>query len=118
VPRFDLGDFLQKTGFSLKRLATYLRVAPTYLEAALAGTIRLTTRDQQACRLLWRRLFQAKQMPLPFAEPLETFTRTHARSQARARAAGSMRTGEGTRSGRARSSRPAKGSRIAKSRRP
>jgi hypothetical protein len=116
VPRLDLADFLQKTGFSLKRLATYLRVAPTYLEAALAGTARLTTRDQQACRLLWRRLFQAKQMQLPFAEPLESFTRTHARARARARATGSTQTGESTRSVRARSSRPAKRSRVAKSR--
>jgi hypothetical protein len=116
VPRFDLAEFLQKTGFNLKRLATYLRVAPTYLEAVLAGTARLTTRDQQACRLLWRRLFQAKQMPLPFAEPLETFTRTHARAVARARA-GSTSSGDGTRPARARSSRPGKRSHAAKTRR-
>jgi hypothetical protein len=118
VPRFDLADFLQKTGFSLKRLATYLRVAPTYLEAALAGTTRLTTRDQQACRLLWRRLFQAKQMQLPFAEPPETFTRTHARARARARAVGSTPSREGAPSARPRSSHPTKRVRAAKSRRP
>lgn len=87
MSRFDLADFLEKTGFSLRRLATYLQVAPGYLEAAKAGEARLTARDQAACRLLWRRLFKGKQLELPFAESLETFTRSHARSQARAKAA-------------------------------
>jgi hypothetical protein len=87
VSRFDLADFLSKTGFSLRKLATYLQVAPGYLEAALAGEARLTARDQAACRLLWRRLFKGKQLDLPFAEPLETFTRIHTRSLARTRAA-------------------------------
>jgi hypothetical protein len=87
VSRFDLVDFLEKTGFSLRKLATYLQVAPGYLEAARAGETRLTARDQAACRLLWRRLFKGRQLDLPFAEPLETFTRNHARTLARARAA-------------------------------
>jgi len=87
VSRFDLVDFLEKTGFSLRKLATYLQVAPGYLEAARAGEARLTARDQAACRLLWRRLFKGRQLELPFAEPIETFTRSHARSLARARAA-------------------------------
>lgn len=87
MSRFDLADFLNKTGFSLRKLATYLQVAPGYLEAALAGEARLTARDEAACRLLWRRLFKGKQLDLPFAESLETFTRNHARSLARARAA-------------------------------
>jgi hypothetical protein len=87
VPRFDLTEFLAKTGFSLPRLASYLRVAPVYLEAVLAGHARLTARDQAACRLLWRRLFRGKQMDLPFAEPIETFTRRHAQTLARARSA-------------------------------
>jgi hypothetical protein len=86
LARFDLADFLAKTGTSLNRLASYLRVAPSYLEAALEGTGRLTTRDQQACRLLWRRLFRAKQLDLPFAESPDTFSRSHARERARARA--------------------------------
>ena len=84
LPRLDLAEFLAKTGINLARLASHLRVAPAYLEAALEGASRLTTRDQQACRLLWRRLFRAKQMELPFAEPPETFSRTHARNRARA----------------------------------
>ena len=85
MSRFDLANFLEKTGFSLRRLATYLQVAPAYLEAARNGEARLTVRDQAACRLLWRRLFQGKQLELPFAEPLETFTRSHAQTLARAR---------------------------------
>jgi len=87
VPRFDLTEFLAKTGFNLPRLASYLRVAPVYLEAVLAGQARLTARDRTACRLLWRRLFRGKQMALPFAEPIETFTRRHAQALARARGA-------------------------------
>lgn len=102
MARFDLADFLNKTGLSLRRLATYLRVAPAYLEAARAGKARLTARDQAACRLLWRRLFRGKQLELPFAEPLETFTRRHARAQARARAAASRTRAQGRRSPRAR----------------
>ena len=90
MTRFDLAEFLDKTGFSLRRLATYLQVAPGYLEAARAGEARLTARDQAACRLLWRRLFQGKQLELPFAEPIETFTRSHAQSLARARATASL----------------------------
>jgi hypothetical protein len=86
VPRFDLADFLAKTGLNLRKLATYLQVAPAYLEAALAGEARLTARDQAACRLLWRRVFQGKQLQLPFAEPPKTFTRDHTRAMARARA--------------------------------
>jgi hypothetical protein len=83
VARFDLREFLARTGVSLTRLASYLRVAPSYLESALDGSGRLTTRDQQACRLLLRRLFQAKQMDLPFAEPPQTFSKRHARDRAR-----------------------------------
>jgi hypothetical protein len=86
VPRFDLADFLARTGLSLRKLATYLQVAPAYLEAALAEEARLTARDQAACRLLWRRLFRGKQLELPFAESPNTFTRTHACATARARA--------------------------------
>jgi len=86
MARFDLREFLARTGVSLTRLASYLRVAPSYLEAALDGTGRLTRRDEQACRLLVRRLFQAKQMDLPFAEPPRSFTKTHARDRARAAA--------------------------------
>jgi hypothetical protein len=84
VARFDLRDFLARTGVTLARLASYLRVAPSYLESALDGTGRLTARDQQACRLLQRRLFQAKQMELPFAEPPRTFSKSYARDRARA----------------------------------
>ena len=83
MSRFDLQEFLARTGVSLTKLASYLRVAPSYLQAALDGTGRLTARDQQACRLLVRRLFQAKQMELPFAEPLRSFSKTHARDRAR-----------------------------------
>ncbi len=86
MARFDLREFLARTGVSLSRLASYLRVAPSYLEAALDSTGRLTKRDEQACRLLVRRLFQAKQMDLPFAEPPRSFTNTHARDGARAAA--------------------------------
>jgi hypothetical protein len=83
---FDFQRFLAETGVSLTRLASYLRVAPTYLQAAAAGQGKLTGRDQAACRLLWRRLTKAVQLPLPFAEPAHTFTREHARRMARARA--------------------------------
>jgi hypothetical protein len=86
VPRFDLAEFLEKTGLSLRKLGTYLHVAPTYLAAVAAGKARLTARDQAACRLLWRRLFRARQLELPFTEPPTTFTRDHARVMARARA--------------------------------
>ncbi len=86
VPRFDLREFLARTGVSVARLASYLRVAPSYLESALNGTGRLTARDQQACRLLLRRLFQAKQMELPFAEPVRSFSKTAARERARSAA--------------------------------
>ena len=91
MPRFDLQRFLGDTGVSVTRLASYLRVAPSYLEAAAAGQGRLTRRDQDACRLLWRRLTQAVQLSLPFAEPLEAFTREHAHRVARA--ASKTRTG-------------------------
>ena len=113
MTRFDLADFLEKTGFSLRRLATYLQVAPGYLEAARTGEGRLTARDLAACRLLWRRLFQGKQLELPFAEPLETFTRSHAQSLARARATVSGAPAKAHPSPRARSSRAAKGRRVA-----
>ncbi len=83
MARFDLGDFLVRTGVSITRLATYLRVAPSYLQSVLDGTGRLTSRDQQACRQLLRRLFQAKQMELPFAEPPSTFTKAHAQARSR-----------------------------------
>ena len=106
MPRFDLADFLHRTGFSLRKLATYLQVAPGYLEAALAGNARLTPRDRAACRLLWRRLFKGKQLELPFAEPLETFTRNHARALARVRATTSA--ADKRSSTRARSPRAAK----------
>ncbi len=86
MPRFDLREFLTRTGVSVARLASYLRVAPSYLQSALDGTGRLTARDQQACRLLLRRLFLAKQMELPFAEPVRSFTKTAARERARAAA--------------------------------
>jgi len=105
VSRFDLVDFLEKTGFSLRKLATYLQVAPGYLEAARAGEARLTARDQAACRLLWRRLFKGRQLELPFAEPLQTLTRDRARSLARARAAESGAAANARPSRRARSLR-------------
>ncbi len=104
LPRFDLAEFLEKTGVSLTRLASYLRVAPSYLEAVLKGKGRLTVRDQQACRLVWRRLFRAKQMELPFVEPPETFSRRHARD--RARAAARMRRGAAEKRRRRRAATP------------
>jgi len=85
MPRFDLQRFLAETGLNLPRLASHLRVAEAYLEAVVAGRAELTPRDQEACRLLRRRLAQAEQVGLPFAEPPETFTRIHARLLARAR---------------------------------
>ena len=108
MSRFDLAGFLEKTGFSLRRLATYLQVAPGYLEAARTGEGRLTARDQAACRLLWRRLFQGKQLELPFAESLEMFTRSHAQSLARARARASGASAKARSASRARNSRTAK----------
>ncbi len=81
---FDLAAYLARTGLRLTKLATYLQVTPTYLEAVAAGQARLTARDQAKCRLLWRRLFQGKQLELPFAESPGTFTRRHARAVARA----------------------------------
>lgn len=86
MARFDFPRFLAETGVSLAKLASYLRVAPTYLQAAAAGEGKLTTRDQEACRLLRRRLTKAVQLDLPFAESRQTFTREHARRLARARA--------------------------------
>jgi len=80
-----LQRFLSETGVSLARLAAYLRVAQSYLEAAAMGREHLTARDQAACRLLWRRLTQAVQLELPFAESPETFTQRHARLLARGR---------------------------------
>jgi hypothetical protein len=82
----NLQRFLEETGISLHRLATYLQVAESYLAAAAAGTDRLTRRDETACRYLRRRLTKWRQLDLPFAESLETFSRDHARSRARARA--------------------------------
>ncbi len=87
MPCFNLQRFLAETGLNIARLASYLQVARTYLEAAVHGQTSLTRRDQEACRALWRRLTQAVQFELPFAEPAETFTREHARRRARARAA-------------------------------
>jgi hypothetical protein len=86
MARFDFPRFLAETGVSLTKLASYLRVAPAYLQAAAAGQGKLTTRDQEACRLLRRRLIKAVQLDLPFAEPREVFTREHARRIARQRA--------------------------------
>jgi hypothetical protein len=91
MSRFDLQRFLAETGVSLSKLASYLRVAPTYLQAAAAGEGRLTVRDQEACRILWRRLTKAVQLPLPFAESPRTFTREHARQAARERALAAAR---------------------------
>ncbi len=85
MARFNFQRFLAETGVSLARLAAHLRVAQSYLEAAAAGRERLTARDLAACRLLWRRLTQAEQLELPFAEPADTFTKQHARLLARAR---------------------------------
>ncbi len=86
MARFDFPRFLAETGVSMMKLASYLRVAPSYLEAALRGEGRLTGRDQAACRVLWRRLTKAKQLALPFAESPATFTRRHGKEQARAKA--------------------------------
>jgi hypothetical protein len=86
LARFDFQEFLAKTGLSLPRLASYLQVAQTYLEAVAAGEARLTARDREACRLLWRRLFGGKQLELPFPDSPESFTRGHARRLARDRA--------------------------------
>ncbi len=83
---FNLQRFLDETGISLHKLATHLQVAESYLGAALAGTARLTRRDETACRLLRRRLTRWKQLNLPFAEPIGVFSREHSRAQARARA--------------------------------
>ena len=83
MPRFDLQRFLAETGLSIARLASYLQVAQTYLQEAAARKADLTRRDREACRTLWRRLTQAAQIELPFAEPPETFTREHARRVAR-----------------------------------
>jgi hypothetical protein len=85
MARFDFQRFLAETGVSLTRLASHLRVAPSYLQAAAAGQGKLTGRDQEACRRLWRRLTKAVQLPLPFAESPHTFTRQHARQAARDR---------------------------------
>lgn len=89
MPGFNLQRFLAETGLSIARLASYLQVARTYLEAAARGQTPLTRRDQEACRALWRRLVRVEQIELPFAEPAETFTREHALRLARARAAAS-----------------------------
>ncbi len=45
MARFDFPRFLAETGVTLTKLASYLRVAPTYLQAAAAGEGKLTTRD-------------------------------------------------------------------------
>ena len=82
---FNLQRFLEDTGISLHKLATHLQVAESYLGAVVAGTARLTRRDETACRQLWRRLTRWKQLSLPFAEPMQKFSREHARAQARAR---------------------------------
>ncbi|MBI4537756.1 MAG: hypothetical protein HY712_07340 [candidate division NC10 bacterium] len=82
----NLHRFLEETGISLRKLSMYLQVAESYLAAATAGTARLTRRDEAACRQLWRRLAKRKQLALPFEEPIETFSRDHARVLARARA--------------------------------
>jgi hypothetical protein len=86
VARFDFQEFLARTGLSLQRLASYLQVAQPYLEAAAAGQGRLTVRDQEACRQLWRRLFGGRQLELPFPEDPETLMRGYARRLARPRA--------------------------------
>jgi hypothetical protein len=86
VSGFNLQGFLDETGITLHKLATYLQVAESYLESAAAGATRLTRRDETACRKLRRRLTQWKQLDLPFAEPPATFSRDHARAKARARA--------------------------------
>lgn len=83
MPRFDLQRFLAETGLSITRLASYLQVAQTYLRQVAAGKADLTRRDREACRTLLRRLTQAEQLELPFAEPASAFTRQHARLLAR-----------------------------------
>jgi hypothetical protein len=83
-------EFLAKTGLSIPRLATYLQVAESYLEAAAAGTARLTARDQQACRLLLRRLVGATQLELPLSAPVGSLTRAYARQRKRERAVASQ----------------------------
>ena len=85
MPRFDLKRFLAETGLTVVRLASFLQVSRDYLDTVVAGRADLTPRDQEACRLLRRRLSRTEQLPLPFAEPPETFTRLHARLLARAR---------------------------------
>jgi hypothetical protein len=85
---FNFPEFLAKTGLSIPRLATYLQVAESYLEAAAAGAARLTARDQQACRVLLRRLFGARQLELPLSGSPETLTRAYARQRRRERAVG------------------------------
>lgn len=94
---FDFPEFLARTGLSIRRLATYLQVAESYLEAAAAGASRLTSRDQQACRLLQRRLFGGKQLELPLAVPPQTLTRAYARQRKRERAVGAQKQAEGRR---------------------
>lgn len=84
--RFDFQRFLADTGLSLAALASSLRVAQGYLQAAALGQDHLTPRDEESCRALWRRLTQGEQMELPFGEAPETFTRAHARDLARVRA--------------------------------
>ncbi len=85
MPGFNLQRFLDDTGISLHKLATHLQVAESYLGAAVAGTACLTRRDETACRLLRRRLTKWRQLDLPFAESINSFSREHARAQARAR---------------------------------
>jgi len=92
---FSFPEFLAKTGLSISRLATYLQVAESYLEAAAAGAMRLTARDQHACRLLWRRLFAAKQLELPLSSSPEALTRAYARRRRREHAAGTTGSSRG-----------------------
>jgi hypothetical protein len=101
---FDFPGFLARTGLSIRRLATYLQVAESYLEAAAAGSARLTLRDQQACRILQRRLFGGKQLELPLAIPPQALTRDYARQRKRERAVGVQKQTGGQR-GAARSRR-------------
>ena len=86
MARFDFQEFLARTGLSLQRLASYLQVAQPYLEAAAAGQGRLTVRDQEACRQLWRRLFGGRQLELPFSQDPERLMRGYARRLASTRA--------------------------------
>lgn len=85
MPPFDLQRFLAETGLTVARLASHLQVSRDYLDAVVTGRAELTPRDQEACRLLRRRMSLTEQFPLPFAEPPEVFTRLHARLLARAR---------------------------------